>query len=621
VIKTLVDIFKRILGFFDSPQLAFWFVFLFGVVNLWSTIFPARHLVFLVYFESFAPWLEGATRLFLIFSGISLIYLSFGLIRRRKIAWLTIEIVLISTTIIHLFREFAPGPAAANFFFSLWLYGKRESFFGKISRVNIVSSLTILLFGLLTVVAYGSALFYFEQNRLGLGYSFFTGSLIVVRSLSAFRWIGPALNPGVIHWILISLPGAFSLVILYTLYLLFRTIANPRGEDEEDWLIARKIINRWGKSTTDCFKLWPANTRFIFGPNEKSLVAYIALGNNLLVAGDVVGSIKSWRPTLKRFLKYCQDYGKNPLIIGAGKEMAVVAKKFGMKAAYIADEALVDLKKDPYAIKDLRNTAVKLKERRGYRFEMWLPPLDERKLSDLKKISDDWLLSLKRKDLELVFGGGWVEAMVKNSLAGVIKDQSDQPIAMATIINGYAVKTAELDLMRRCRKAENGTTELLFAEMCRWLESKNWRWLDLGGAPREGAAFKIFPQRKTFALLPRRLASLQTWRRLPGNVLAQARKVSPKKAAAGIGKIYFDVIAGLVGDYKGLRYFKAKFRPTWEPRYLIYRNIGDLVYLLSSWPFIKRKPLSGDSLREFYYQFLLERNKKIFRGEEKQLGS
>jgi phosphatidylglycerol lysyltransferase len=91
-----------------------------------------------------------------------------------------------------------------------------------------------------------------------------------------------------------------------------------------------------------------------------------------------------------------------------------------------------------------------------------------------------------------------------------------------------------IDLMRYHRDAPKGIMESLFVQLMKWGREQGYRWFALGMAPLSG--FESSP-----------VASL--WTRLGAFLYEHGEAVY---------------------NFQGLRAYKDKFNPVWEPHYLAY---------------------------------------------------
>jgi phosphatidylglycerol lysyltransferase len=110
--------------------------------------------------------------------------------------------------------------------------------------------------------------------------------------------------------------------------------------------------------------------------------------------------------------------------------------------------------------------------------------------------------------------------------------RDDRIIAFANVLASGMKEELSADLMRHVPDAPNGIMDFLFAQLMLWGAEEGYRWFNLGMAPMSGF--------ETRALAP-------AWTRI-GALLYRH------------GEHFY--------NFRGLRRYKEKFQPQWEPRYL-----------------------------------------------------
>ncbi|GAJ04445.1 unnamed protein product, partial [marine sediment metagenome] len=201
-------------------------------------------------------------------------------------------------------------------------------------------------------------------------------------------------------------------------------------------------------------------------------------------------------------------------LLKLGEQGRVSLEKFSLKGS---------------ARKGLRYTSHKL-EREGCIFEV--VPTEEvpSLLPELKLISDTWLACKAAR--EKGFSLGFFDAdYLKRFPVGIVR-KDGKLIAFANIWSGAGKEEVSIDLMRYVPEAPRDVMEYLFVELMLWGKQEKYRWFNLGMAPLSGI--------QDHALAP-------LWNRLEAFVFRY-------------GEHFYNL--------KGLRQYKEKFDPEWEPRYL-----------------------------------------------------
>jgi phosphatidylglycerol lysyltransferase len=204
----------------------------------------------------------------------------------------------------------------------------------------------------------------------------------------------------------------------------------------------------------------------------------------------------------------------------------------GLTLLKLGEEARVpleDFSLEGSSRKNLRYVANK-HDKEGFRFRVI--PVQEvpSVIARLKEISDSWL---KQKNTrEKGFSLGYFdETYLKNFSVGVVEKES-QIVAFANIWAGAQKEELSIDLMRYSSDAPRGIMEYLFIKLMLWGKHEGYRWFNLGMSPLSG--FQHHP-----------LAPL--WNKIGGFIYLH-------------GEDFY--------NFEGLRTYKEKFDPVWEPCYL-----------------------------------------------------
>ena len=179
--------------------------------------------------------------------------------------------------------------------------------------------------------------------------------------------------------------------------------------------------------------------------------------------------------------------------------------------------------------KGLRYTYNRL-NREGCSFEVQPATCLPELLPDLKRISDTWLQdrSTREKGFSL---GRFDEAYLKHFPVALVRQQG-RIVAFANLWCGSGQQELAIDLMRFDGQAQSGVMEYLFINLMLWGKEQGYQFFDLGMAPLSGL------ENRPFAPL---------WHRIGAAVFRH-------------GEHFY--------NFEGLREYKEKFNPVWEPRYL-----------------------------------------------------
>jgi phosphatidylglycerol lysyltransferase len=215
-----------------------------------------------------------------------------------------------------------------------------------------------------------------------------------------------------------------------------------------------------------------------------------------------------------------------------GRENLHVYIDLGMTLVKLGEEGRVDLNAfglEGGTRKELRHTFNKL-SREGLTFEC-VPPVEVPKImADLKGVSDAWLREKKTREKGFSLGS-FREDYVARFPIGVIR-QHGEIIAFANIWTTGQLEEISADLIRYKPEAPAGTMDYLLIHLMLWGRQNGYSRFNLGVAPLAGMSEKS-------------LTSL--WNR--------------------IGEVLFRHVENF-RSFEGLRQYKEKFQPQWQPRYL-----------------------------------------------------
>ena len=272
----------------------------------------------------------------------------------------------------------------------------------------------------------------------------------------------------------------------------------------------------------------------LFDEDRKGFVMYGVQGGTWVALGDPVGPTDRLAGLVRLFLERCDDFGGVPVFYEVGKEGLHRYADFGLTFVKLGEEARVDLSSFSLegAQASKHRQALKRLEKEGGTFRV-IPPAEVPAVMDqLRAVSDDWLH--EKAGGEKGFSLGFFDPGYVQRFPVAVVERQGRIQAFANVWPGPGKLELSVDLMRYHKDAPKGVMEALFVHLMRWGKEQGYGWFALGMAPLSG--FEASP-----------VAPL--WTRL-GRFLYQH------------GETFY--------NFQGLRAYKEKFNPTWEPRYLAY---------------------------------------------------
>lgn len=519
-----------------SPRLHYLAAFLVGLTGLgniltaWLVHHPARY----IWLKHFLPWvvLRGSW-LFSVIAGTVQLFLSWSLGRRKILAWRIVVVMFFISTAANLLRGLHFGQAASNLGLLLLLLALKPRFTAASDPPSVRHGLAVFAGVTLFTYLYGLFGFYLLDRHFHQHFNLPEAS---AQTIAYLAWLA---TPELAHptrlarWFMDSLAIIQVGGLFYGLYMVLRPVVYRRTVLVSERKKAASIVERYGHSSLVHLTLLPDKI-YHFSLSQKSFVAYALVGNVAVVLGDPVGPEDDIPHLIEEFTTFCANNDWHPAFYQVLPDYLSVYQANGYNILKIGEEAVVDLHQFTLAgseRKSLRQTVNRML-RKGFSTHLLMPPLGEETLRELKEVSDHWLKM--QKGGEKRFSLGWFDpAYIRACPVMVVRDDRGRVQAFANIIPEYRRNEGTIDLMRR-REGESGPMDLLFVALIEHFREHGFDSFNLGLCPLAGVGGHP-------------AASLQ-------------------ERAVYFFYRHFNQLYG----FKGLRRFKEKYGPRWEPRYLVY---------------------------------------------------
>ncbi|WP_337913909.1 bifunctional lysylphosphatidylglycerol flippase/synthetase MprF [Cohnella zeiphila] len=294
---------------------------------------------------------------------------------------------------------------------------------------------------------------------------------------------------------------------------------------------------------------------FYWAADDQVLISYAKIRNKLVVLGDPIGEPEFVSIAVQEFQRYADQYALKVVFYQVAPEYLPIYHENGCRFFKLGEEAIVPL--SAFTLSGKRNTNLRTVknrfEREEFRFEVLSPPFDSALIETLGRISAAWL----KKRHEKGFSLGWFDKpYLQLAPIATLTDGAGNIIAFATLAPGYDEGTTiSVDLMRHLPDTPNGTMDMLFLSLLEWAKQNGYDRFNLGMAPLSSVG------QRQGAMREEKLA-----------------------------RIVFQY-GGYWYGFEGLRKYKQKFSPDWEPRYLAYpRGVYLPTLLLELVRLISRRP-------------------------------
>ncbi|HEV2672963.1 MAG TPA: bifunctional lysylphosphatidylglycerol flippase/synthetase MprF [Aliidongia sp.] len=303
-----------------------------------------------------------------------------------------------------------------------------------------------------------------------------------------------------------------------------------------------KIIGEQGRS--EAMLAMMGDKSFLFSASGQSFLMYAKRGRSWVALYDPVGPRAEWPELIWRFVELADEHGGRAAFYQVRADSLPLYLDAGLKILKLGEEAIVPLA--DFTLQGGRwsglRYALKRGEREGLTLEMLTPEAAQRRIATLTRISDAWLAARRAKEKSFSVAAFEPSFIAAHSVA--LLSQSGDPVAFVSLMTTDRRTEATVGIMRHTADASPYAMEFLFTCLAQRLREDGFERLSLGMAPLSGIG---------------RTPLASRWHSIAGLVWEHG------------GRVY---------NFQGLRTFKNKFHPLWEPRYLAASGaIGPFVAL------------------------------------------
>ncbi len=516
-------------------------IFALGIINIVSVITPAIHERVHRLREFIPLDVIAASNYLVLVAGAFMLLTAVFMLKGLRSSW-WIALVLSAISFIgHLTKAIDYEEAiGAMLVFVMLLFSRKEYHIKGNPRMHTIGIWTALL-SIAAVMVYGTVGFYFlDKRHFNIDFDTFQS---IRYTFQNFFLVGSAdLIPQsrFARGFLLSINISGLLAMSFLFYTILIPYINKEYTDPEGFAKAKELVVKYGRSAIDYFKTY--SDKLIFAPeNLDAFIAYRVAGNYAVILEDPVAeNPETMKQCIILFEEYCYELGLKSLYYRVPEESLPVYKSLAKKSLFLGQEGIVDLNKftlEGGKNKALRNALNKLADR-GYKSTVHTPPVKDGLIQKLKAVSDEWLESNNRS--EIIFSQGmfvWEE--LKQQTIITVENAEEMVIAFLNIIPDHTPGEGTYDLIRSTNESPHGVLDFILIEFFKYMKSQNYSSVNLGFAPMSGMDD-------------------------PHTFTEKSMKFAYEKIRS-------------FSHYKGLRYFKEKFNPTWYNKYLIYPDDYDLL--------------------------------------------
>jgi phosphatidylglycerol lysyltransferase len=321
--------------------------------------------------------------------------------------------------------------------------------------------------------------------------------------------------------------GVVGLLLLFSIQRLLRPAPeepDPPAVDEVDRAAAILATEKNSQANVALLGDKP----LLFSPTGRSFLMYGVEGRSWIAMGDPVGADDEKQELIWQFREMCDLHAGWPVFYEVQRQSLHFYLDLGLTLLKIGEEARVALESfslEGRSRKWMRYTLRRL-EADGCSFEI-VPSGSI--IDELRVISDSWLAEKRTREKGFSLGF-FSEQYLRRCDVAVVR-RGEQIVAFANLWKG-AGEELSVDLMRHLPDAPAGVMDYMFISLILWGQQQGYRWFNLGMAPLSGL------ENRALGTLWSRVGSL----------------------AYRFGENFY--------NFQGLRQYKEKFDPEWEPMYL-----------------------------------------------------
>lgn len=446
--------------------------------------------------------------------GVMLVVVARGLVYRLTGAWWAAMVMVPLCLILSAGKSGAQDETILALVLTIALIASRHEFHRPASLFQQAFT-TGWLVALTTLLITAATLLFFiykdvdYANRLWLEFDF-TGD--APRGLRSLLAIGVTAMVG-IFWFLVR-PAAPP-----------KTLPTPEELSE-----ARAIAA--AQDRTEATLVAMGDKYLLFSEDRRAFIMYGRHGRSWVALFDPIGPRECWPDLIWGFVEMARRAGGRPAFYQVGADSLSFYVDAGMKAFKLGEEAHVRLA--DFNINGQKNTGLRYKLNRAKRdgLDLEIIPTEDVPvaLDELAAVSAVWMKThnVREKRFSL---GAFDRAYLATQPVAVLR-QEGRIVAFATLMLTDQTSEARIDLIRYLPDAPKGVMDILLTQVMFHFRDAGYTWFILGMAPLSGLSNS---------------EAAPIWHHVGREVFEH-------------GEWFY--------NFSGLRAFKAKFLPEWQPRYL-----------------------------------------------------
>ncbi|HEY3696597.1 bifunctional lysylphosphatidylglycerol flippase/synthetase MprF [Phenylobacterium sp.] len=449
--------------------------------------------------------------------GLALVLLAFGLRSRLDAAWAATLTALLAAAPLALLKGFVWEETTILASLAVLLLPFRSAFprSARLSRMEITPG---WLFSALAAVVGAGAIGLWSFQHADYADQSWWRVMADADAARAIRaWAGAALA-----------------LFAFGVWRLVSTAAPPpvMGETDPDFGRVRAILASAEAAEPGSNLALLGDKRFLFSTSGESFLMFGVRGRSWIALGAPVGRRDERLELLWRFRELADAHAARPGLYNLGAEDLPDIVELGFSIQKVGETAAVPL--DSFSIEGRKRGNLRRAWRKagedGCSFQVLRGAEVQAAMGELAAISDDWLGAQAGGEKGFSMGG-FSPAYLTEFPVAVARCEG-RVVAFASLWITASRGAYSVDLMRHAQDAPKNVMDYLFVEIIEWGREQGYEAFEFGMAPLAG-------------LDDRPLAPIMS----------------------RVGRLLFER-GEEIYNFRGLRRYKDKYDPVWQPRYI-----------------------------------------------------
>ena len=287
------------------------------------------------------------------------------------------------------------------------------------------------------------------------------------------------------------------------------------------------------------------NKTLIWSKNLKAAIPYSVVNGVMITTGDPVGDRESWPSAIAEFIDEAERHAWIPAVFGCSEIAGEIwVRESGFEALEIGDEAIIDIATftvEGPVMKNVRQTLNRI-TRLGYTAQSsFVRDLSAQEIEKLHSSITLWRQNQTERGFSMALGRFCDLQDPDCLITWAVCD--DQIVGILQFVP-WGKNSLSLDVMKRSQLAETGVNELMIQKTIEFAAAAKFEEISLNFATFRS----IFERGKKLGAGP--------ITRINHRIL-----------------VFFSRFFQMESLYR----FNAKFAPRWEPRFIVFPTIGNLL--------------------------------------------